>query len=442
MKTVKIIMASMCLILTATAAVQADPVDVQPLLDQGQFDEVKGQLQAQLIAEPGDHDARFALGVTTFLQGIEEFSQTTYSFGVRDVTGELGMVGPGLNLPIRFNPDPKPVSADDVVAMFERFAEALAEVDAILEPIGDAPAKMNLRLGTVRMDLNADGELANDENLWRFVQAVLNPGNRIQPLEQDQFEGIEFEEDGPGFVDPEAETFILGLDTADAYWLRGYCNVMGGVADLVLAYDGTELFNRTAHLFFEKPVTPYSWLTNNPDGNNGWFNPEQVLDFIALFHLLNQPLRDADRMADAHRHFKQVVAISRLNWKAILAETDDDNEWVPSPDQTGVLPIQLTAEQIDSWQRFLDEADRILDGETLLPFWRGGPEGLGSAHPTLGVNLKRVFTEPTDFDLMLWMQGTAAQPYLEEGPRTQADFWRRLNEEFGRNFLGFSFWIN
>ena len=44
--------------------------------------------------------------------------------------------------------------------------------------------------------------------------------------------------------------------------------------------------------------------------------------------------------------------------------------------------------------------------------------------------------------MMLWFQGTAAQPYLEEGPRTQADFWQELNREFGRNFLGFSFWIN
>ncbi|MEM6853483.1 MAG: tetratricopeptide repeat protein [Planctomycetota bacterium] len=424
--------------------VAAQTTDVQAMLDQGQFDEAEAQLQARLAEAPDDHDARLALGVTTFLHGIEEFSQTTYRFGVRDVTRDFAMMGPGFSLPIRPNPDPEPVAADDVVAMFERFAEALAEVDAILEPIGDQPAKMTLRLGTVRMDLNADGEAADDENLWRFVEAILDPPQRDPWMEPrgDDFEGIEFEEDGPNFVDPEAEGFVLGLDTADAYWLRGYCNVMGGVADVILAYDGTELFNRTGHLFFENPTTPYPWLVKTDAGNNGWFNEFDVLDFVALFHLLNQPLRDADRMAEAHAHFKQVVAISRLNWSAILAETDDFYEWVPSPDQTGVLPMRLTAEQIDSWMAFLDEADRILDGETLIPFWRGGPDGLGSAHPTLGVNLKRVFTEPTPFDLMLWFQGTAAQPYLEEGPRTQADFWQELNREFGRNFLGFSFWIN
>lgn len=107
-----------------------------------------------------------------------------------------------------------------------------------------------------------------------------------------------------------------------------------------------------------------------------------------------------------------------------------------------MLPFKLTQEQIERWLEFLDEAQAIMDGKKLLPFWRGGPEGLGGVHPELGVNLKRVFTEPAAFDLMLWIQGTAAQPYLEEGPRTQADFWRRLNNEFGRNFLGISLWIN
>ena len=156
----------------------AEPLDVQALLDQGQFDEAEAQLQARLAEAPDDHDARLALGVTTFLHGIEEFSQTTYRFGVRDVTRDFAMMGPGFSLPIRPNPDPEPVAADDVVAMFERFAEALAEVDAILEPIGDQPAKMTLRLGTVRMDLNADGEAADDENLWRFVEAIRDPPRR------------------------------------------------------------------------------------------------------------------------------------------------------------------------------------------------------------------------------------------------------------------------
>ena len=58
-----------------------------------------------------------------------------------------------------------------------------------------------------------------DEGLWRLFNAVTNP--RSQWSDPDE-------------VEPEmpeaAETFVLGLDTADAYWLRGYCNVFGAAA--------------------------------------------------------------------------------------------------------------------------------------------------------------------------------------------------------------------
>ncbi|MBB6430322.1 hypothetical protein [Algisphaera agarilytica] len=402
----------------------AETPDVQPLLDRGQFGEAKAVLLGHLEQQPGDHDARLALGVTTFLDGIEEFAQTTYSYGVRNFGEDFGMMMPLLAVPVRRNPDPQPVSADDVVAMLERFEEALAEVDDILAPIGDEAAQMPLRIGTVHMDLNGDGELADDEGLWRFYDALTGRQRRWQQPD----------ENDPG-VQAKAENFVLGLDTADAYWLRGYCQVMSGVVDVVLAYDGTELFNRTAHLFFEKPETPYPWLLENVQDEYGGFDQMLFLDLIAALHLINQPLRDAERMPAAHAHFMQVIEFSRLSWNSILAETDNQNEWVPGPDQTGAIGINLTQEQIDSWLSFLDEAEAILEGETLLPFWRGTNE-------KRGINVQKVFTEPTTLDLILWVQGTAAHPYLEEGKLTDPGFWRKLNNDFGRNFPGFAFWIN
>ena len=50
--------------------------------------------------------------------------------------------------------------------------------------------------------------------------------------------------------------------------------------------------------------------------------------------------------------------------------------------------------------------------------------------------------EPTRFDLLLWLQGTGAAPFLEEGPRAESGVWRRLNDTFGRNMPGFAVWIN
>jgi hypothetical protein len=83
---------------------------------------------------------------------------------------------------------------------------------------------------------------------------------------------------------------------------------------------------------------------------------------------------------------------------------------------------------------FLDEAKAILKGEKLIPFWRSGPAS--------GVNLHRVFTDPRTFDLVLWVQGTAAAPYLQNGVCTSAATWNRLQRVFRGEFIGFALWFN
>jgi hypothetical protein len=59
-----------------------------------------------------------------------------------------------------------------------------------------------------------------------------------------------------------------------------------------------------------------------------------------------------------------------------------------------------------------------------------------------GVNLRRVLLEPRDFDLVLWLQGSAAMPYLEPG-EVNTEFWRQLATGMihGRSDeLGFELW--
>ena len=156
----------------------AHAVDIQSLLDAGDFGAAKAELKRTLKADPGDGDARLALGVTTFLSGIEEFAQTIYAHGLReDLGGEMGMMMP-MALPVRFNPEPRETSADDVVTMLERMEDAMSEVDTILEPLGDTEANFDLRIGTVKMDLNGDGDYTEDEGLWRLFNAVTNPRGR------------------------------------------------------------------------------------------------------------------------------------------------------------------------------------------------------------------------------------------------------------------------
>ena len=54
----------------------------------------------------------------------------------------------------------------------------------------------------------------------------------------------------------------------------------------------------------------------------------------------------------------------------------------------------VTDEMVKGWLTFLDEAQAILKGQKLVPFWRG--------HDERGVNLRRVFTEPTTLDVTGW----------------------------------------
>jgi hypothetical protein len=53
-----------------------------------------------------------------------------------------------------------------------------------------------------------------------------------------------------------------------------------------------------------------------------------------------------------------------------------------------------------------------------------------------------VFTNPRPFDLVLWVQGTAALPYLEAGEQTSPETWERFQRIFRGEFVGVAIWVN
>ena len=126
--------------------------------------------------------------------------------------------------------------------------------------------------------------------------------------------------------------------------------------------------------------------------------------------------------------------MSRASWKSILAETDDDREWIPAPRQKhGVMTsMPVTQEQVDAWFRALDDFDAVLEGRKLIAHWRFAQ----------GFNLKRVFLEPRDFDLVLWVTGIGAAPYLEDGEMLSSLDWEQWNRVFLGNFWGYAIWFN
>lgn len=158
-----------------------------------------------------------------------------------------------------------------------------------------------------------------------------------------------------------------------------------------------------------------------------------VADLIGLLHNARMPVIDAVRLRSAHSHFVRMPVLSRKMWKAILLETDDRCEWIPSPKQRSITGVEITDVMVVQWDEFLNEYSAILAGEKLVPHWR---------FTGVGVNMKRVFFESKETDLILWVTGEAALPYLEKGELSDRARWRQITRSFGGDFVGMSFWIN
>jgi hypothetical protein len=244
---------------------------------------------------------------------------------------------------------------------------------------------------------------------------------------------------------------IFAFDDADVLWLRGYIHVMLGTLNIALAHDWKDAFERTSHLFFSKPKTKYEFLLTEGEQRNWSIN--QIADLIALIHVINFDCIEPKRMHDALAHLEQVIALSRNTWKWIREETDNDREWLPGPTQNSiVLSGALGGPLGANWERVLDRTELVLQGKELIPFWRGFEDGKAllfsnnnnntKFHPELGVNLRKVFTNPERFDLVLWMQGTGVSPFLEKGKTIDLQAWQDLSQSFGGRLPFFSFWIN
>jgi len=400
---------------TIVAAADAPGVQItQRALATGKLADGAKELAAHVKKSPTDDNARFALGMIEFVQSIEHLSQSLYRYGLRthrDIFSRL----PIARLPVDENPKPEQISYGDVRRILQTLLDDLERSEQTLAGVKSASVKVPINFGQIRLDLDGDGKADENEELWRIYAKVM--GGR-----------------GGGEV-PRPPELVIAFDAGDVHWLRGYCHLLSAFAEIGLAYDGQEIFNCTAQLVFANPKTPYEFLKNKHAFATWGGN--DLVDGIAWIHLLRMPVKEARRMSVAREHLKAVIRESRKSWELILAETDDDREWIPNPEQKQcVIPGMLVSQKmVDGWKEFLDEFERLLEGKVLVPFWR-------ASDPAQGVNLKRVFSEPTPLDLVLWIQGTAAAPYLEKGTVTKPEFWWRLNNTFRGQFVGFGFWFN
>ena len=153
------------------------------------------------------------------------------------------------------------------------------------------------------------------------------------------------------------------------------------IGETILAYDEQELFEWAGNLLFAQAVSPHPFLVADPDKLHG--QPDDML-LLALEHLLKFKLEEPERMAPAAKHFRAALDLSRQSWKTILAETDDDFEWIPNPDQHGAI------RSLDVTRRRSTPGRRRWPRRT--PSWRGRNSCRGRAAPPKddsGLNLNQ-----------------------------------------------------
>lgn len=378
----------------------------------GQLNELHSDLLRRLTQTPADDQARFALGTTEFLLAVEHLSQSMYRYGLEPPPTLAGAF-PFFRMPVPRNPKPEQLSYEKMREVFKTILAEFSAADATLAKIGTGDLKLPIAIGLARLDLNGDGSISDDEALWRVFNATLGGGN---------------------IPERAADRFIISFDRGDVAWLRGYTHLLSAMAEFALAHDWQEGFDTAFQMIFPNAGLPNSVLNDYRATQYGGFDPIPAADLIAFIHLMHWPVTEPERMRTVLSHLEAVVDLSRESWKYILTESDDEAEWIPGPKQkSGVLPAAaITQQTVDGWMAFLGEFEALLKGEKLIPHWR----------LVKGINLRRAFTEPKLFDPILWAQGSAALPYVEDGPMTNAETWTRIMRMFGGNFLGYAIWFN
>ncbi|QEG24244.1 hypothetical protein [Mariniblastus fucicola] len=398
-----------------TEVVVAETI-IAPYLTTGKLADGEAKLRAALLKSPEDDQLLMELGFVQFFQSVEKMGQTLYRFGPGR-SFAMGQI-PFLRLPVPDNPDPEPVSLDDVREMIQDFINDLEEVDKTLAKIDSDDVKLPLRVMQIKLDFDGDGVAGANENLGPALMQYLG-----------------------GRRDPERVKDLMDksihFDRADVDWLRGYSCLLRSLGEIFLAYDQTEFWEVVSHRMFEKGETKFDFLTEEADvdGDDRDFYME-IADIIAAIHNIRFPVKEPERLKVAHQHLLNTIGHSRQMWKRINAETDDDQEWIPSPNQSNPFAaVRITRNMTDSWEKFLVEGEQILNGELLIPFWRG-------TNKKRGIDLHRVFHEPEDFDLVLWIHGSGAVPFVKMGKCSEPETWAEFQRVFRGNFFGFAVWFN
>lgn len=239
---------------------------------------------------------------------------------------------------------------------------ALADLAAVDDSLGraalDPTFSLELCLACWKIDWNHNGRIdARDERL------------------------LELESDADGNAIPDGDPRrrpTFRFDVADLHWARAMVAFQRALLEVVLAYRWEELDRLLLGSFFRR-------------------EGERTITIR---------LGDRARVVSARALVLAGLEHAARSRKAILAESDDDREWVPSPRQKShPLPLPVDDALFATWEGVLDDVRRLVRGDDGLPVGELaallGMRFRDAAPPAGFVDLGRMFSDPRDitFDL-------------------------------------------
>ncbi|MCF6273911.1 MAG: hypothetical protein L3J37_12140 [Rhodobacteraceae bacterium] len=379
------ILATLAFIISAaTASAQAILPD-EPL--------AKAQARLSAIADRSP-DQQFTLGAVGFLRAIEKTLQLRWQHNMAIKDFDL----PVLRLPVPPNPNAAPFTPDLILTLFENLRDDLAVSQAALEAVsGDVLVEIDLM--RLWFDVNMNGARDRGEGVIEFgANSLFGRGEAGQM---------------------QAESLPVRFDTADVAWLNAYTHLLSGLSELFIAFDPTEAIAKVRAadqkmmdlMGDTAPSNQYSFMAGNWVGR-----------FAMVYGALSQQ-PNAENTRAALGHFMAMIEQNKVFWAAIATETDNDLEWIPNATQTAALGFTLPEGAAEAWQAILGDMEQMLKGELLVSFWRIEPAG--------GINIKKLFENPPEVDIVFWAHGAGLLPYMERGPtvssRNVVQFQRMLS---------------
>ncbi|WP_210528007.1 hypothetical protein [Rubellimicrobium arenae] len=339
--------------------------------------------EAALAALPAPTPSdRFALGGVRFLAGLERALQLRYRVGLSEGMSVASGL-PVLRLPLDENPRPEPFEPRMIDALFEGIEQDMAGAIDALAPIADGD-EVGVEIDTADLwfDIDANGARSPGEGVLEIAGWALSGG-----------------------FGTEMPSTTIRFDTADAAWLSAYAHLLSGLGNLILAVGPSDGIARVldSRAAFDRLGRPKDTDAFSFESQSG-----QFVDLAAMFVMAIEGPPDAARTRAARQHLLAVVEQNRRFWNLVPREPDNDREWIPNKNQTSATGLLFPPGTGARWLAVLADADRVLRGERLLPYWRVGPRA--------GLDLAALLENPPEIDVAGVVQGASLVPYLREGP--------------------------